>query len=149
MEPDTSSVRHALQKVVERVQELTNKHGGTLKIRLHPENLGFITLTVRCRGEQVDVDVVASRPEVATAMNTHKHLAAESLQTKGLQLGSFSVGHQETPSQGQQHSFSREDYDQIFRLRSSLRSTEAVQPVKPVLARAFAQGSARRVDYWT
>src|SRR5690606_323568 len=50
---------------------LAEQGGGEMKLTLHPEHLGEIQLKVSVKGEQVEVQMVADKPQVKQLLEQH------------------------------------------------------------------------------
>lgn len=82
-----------LTEVVDRVTEMVDfRRPGKIEIRLNPEELGTIELTIMQAAGQVSVDVQASDERVRSTMAAHRGDMIQQLEAKGLTVGSVTVG---------------------------------------------------------
>ena len=98
---DASALRLAAQQIVssvhdsiiDHIQEIAASQGrGRVVIRLQPEDLGSITVSVRSFGQRVEADIRASNDAVRDALVAHRGDLVQSVESKGLSLDSFNVG---------------------------------------------------------
>jgi flagellar hook-length control protein FliK len=96
---DTAALR---QQVVDKVQELAAMSGRhSVTIRLSPDDLGTITLAVSSLGENVEAKVTASNDVVRHALIGQRADLVQSIESRGLSLGSFTVGQEAAHHQGE------------------------------------------------
>lgn len=134
-------------EVLRRVQETLNelleaRRSRTVTIRLHPEELGEVVLKVHTFGSRVDTEVRSNNEHVRHAIVEGRAELARTVESKGLSMGSFSVGHHDAPHSGrQEHQVPmRQEFERIGRL--SLDSTLPVASTS-----AHGNRSERTVDY--
>jgi flagellar hook-length control protein FliK len=62
-----------------------------ITIRLNPEDLGTISMTVRSLGGAIDAQMSASHDHVRTALEQHRPYLVQQLEQRGLTLGSLTI----------------------------------------------------------
>ncbi|MBS1721910.1 MAG: flagellar hook-length control protein FliK [Armatimonadetes bacterium] len=88
------------QQIVDRIETMANAHrNGSVKIKLNPDDLGTITLTVRNFGTKIDTSIKASHDDVRAALELNRADLVKNVESRGLSLNSFQVG-QDAQSQG-------------------------------------------------
>lgn len=116
------------KRVVETVQELAAMRGrNTVTLRLNPEELGTLTLTVSSSQENVEAKVTASHEAVRHALAAHRDQLVQSIESRGLELGSFSVGHEDRQGTGQESRDMRQD----FARARNLADTQSLATERP------------------
>jgi hypothetical protein len=101
---DAKATEAVKAKVIEQVQEMAALRGnGRVTIRLSPEDLGTITLAVRSFGENIEVKATASNEGVRHVLHAQRTDLVQSVESRGLSLGSFTVGSEQhaDPQHGQ------------------------------------------------
>jgi flagellar hook-length control protein FliK len=92
-----------ISRIAEKIEELKDMVPvRTVTIRLEPQELGSIDLTVRSRGHRVEATMVAANDWVRSALETHRAELSDQLSTRGLQLSSFDVSSHAQPQAHQQ-----------------------------------------------
>ena len=71
---------------------LATRGGGTARLRLYPEQLGEVEITVSTRGNAVEVTIRAEEPVAQAAMLATREQLAEALGSRDLRMDGFSVG---------------------------------------------------------
>lgn len=137
-----------LQETIDKITDMVAANRpGTVTLKLHPEDLGTVDVTVKQIGNRTDVQVAASDDRVRTALQSHRTDLMQSLQTKGVEVGTVSLatntgdlnpGH----SQQQSSQATRQEFEQSANLRAF--STPA--PVS-VPQGTLTYGSMTTVDY--
>lgn len=82
-----------VSQVVDRIEMLAGarpKNGVT--ILLEPRELGAISMNIRSTGNQVEAQIQATDAGVRAALMQNRNLLDQSMQARGLSLGSMSVG---------------------------------------------------------
>ncbi len=99
----TEQYHEAKAKVIEQIEEIAATRGnGRVTIRLNPDDLGTITLAVRSFGDNVEAKITASNDNVRQSLHTHRADLVQSVESRGLNMNSFTVG-SETHADAQQH----------------------------------------------
>jgi hypothetical protein len=73
------------------MQALATRGGGTARLQLNPPHLGELQVTVRLRGSQVDVQVIAREPAAQALVNAGREGLGEALAARELRMESFEV----------------------------------------------------------
>lgn len=109
VELSTEQSATVLRQVADRLEALAAGNAARrVTIQLEPENFGHITLVVRQRGSDVEAEVYATNDAVRAAMESHRPMLASSLEQRGIQLGSMTVGHELPNESGRQEQAMRE-----------------------------------------
>ncbi len=141
-EPQAQEVR---QRVIDQVQELAAMRGrNTVTVRLNPEDLGSLTLTVLNAGENVEAKVTASNESVRHALATHRSDLVQSIESRGLSLSNFSVGQENRPDAQQQGQGNRQTQDmrQEFTRAHNLWSHTS----EPATTTTYTNSRAKGID---
>lgn len=119
--------RHVREAVADTVRDLVDaRRPGQMVLKLQPDDLGTVTVTVKTLGPRVDADVTASDPGLRHALAQHRHDLVAAVERRGLQMGEFTVGHeragwdasQNAGHRQQQGQPMRNDFEQAARLAS-------------------------------
>jgi hypothetical protein len=109
---------------------------GSTTIRLRPDDLGEITITVSVKGSEVRAEVSATSEGVRQTLSAHRGDLVSSLEQKGHTLSSFQVtsdraeanlGQQAGHSRSQNQSLQQEDFNRLARL-GALQQPTATRP---------------------
>jgi len=103
---------------------------GQVKIQLHPDDLGSITVTVRTIGHRVEADIVATNDAVRGALESSRPLLAPVVEAKGLQLGNLTINNPtaSTWSDGHSHQAdpqAQQQFQQMVGQRLTRQESEA------------------------
>lgn len=142
-------VRETMKQIVDRIESLAARRpGGTVTIKLSPEELGTIVLTVRSFGARVDADIAASNGSVRQALDQNRQALVQSVESRGLSLNSMNVGDRSAAFTSehagtQQHPQSRQDFERASNLRHFRE-----EPSLPVATRptAVPRGNTSGMD---
>lgn len=135
-----------MQRVVDQIETLAARRpGGSVTIKLDPEDLGEITLTVRSFGQALTADLQASQPQTASTLEANKAQLVTQLESRGHQVSSVSVTTStdssltQGQSQGQngQAPLGRDDFQRAVNLREVAAASLSSSPVN----RAFERPS--------
>jgi len=142
-------VRHVREAVADTIRDLVEaKRPGQMVLRLQPEDLGTVTVTVKTLGPKVDAEVTASDPQLRSQLAQHRHDLVASVERRGLQMGEFTVGHEQTAWDASQNAGHRQQQNQPMRNDFEQASRLAGQPVTSQLAVAtYAVSATDSVDY--
>ena len=137
-------------RIIDHVQEIAAMRGaGKVTIRLHPEELGTITVTVRSLGAAVTAEITASNESVRNALHVQRGDLVNSIESRGLSLNSLTVGQEaagEAQAQGQGDAQSGHAMRQEFERASNLWSVRT-PATEPAMAASTAIVADRAVDY--
>ena len=153
---DGSAIRQAAQQVVssvhdsivDHIQEIAASQGrGRVVIRLQPEDLGSITVSVRSFGQRVEADIRASNDAVRDALVANRGDLVQSVESKGLSLDSFNVGQEADgePQTSDQRADRNNDMRREFERFANL--SQASRKDVPVTAAPWFAPSTEAVDY--
>lgn len=81
-------------ELASRVVTMSREQFSQAEIRVTPDELGPIEITLRFDGEKVHAHFGAVTPEAREALNSNMHRLRELLSSEGLDLGQSFVGHQ-------------------------------------------------------
>lgn len=87
-EPPT---REAIAQIRERIEDATLRRPQRMTIRLNPDSLGEITLTIKQAGSSLVADFAATDDRMRHALVEHRQALAASLELKQIQLQDFRV----------------------------------------------------------
>lgn len=138
------AIRHQLaearRQAFEQVEELVATRGnGRVTIRLNPEELGSLTVAVTSIGESVETKITASNEQVRHSLHTHRADLIQTIESRGLTMSSFSVGHEaNADQQGQQRQGhdARQDFARSHNLAQHSRHDETTRPTYTRFAHA-------------
>jgi len=147
-----------IRQIVDRVETLAAAHrpGGVL-VRLDPQDLGTIILTVKSIGDQIEANIVASDDRVRTALDTSRSHLAQALEAKGFSLKSVAVteasstqtqAELSSQNRGQSHQQSRQD-QQALRQQSNMWVYAYNAPSSASSQGGFVRSSQAGLDLWT
>lgn len=143
-------VRHVREAVADTIRDLVEaRRPGQVVLRLQPDDLGTVTVVVKTLGPRVDASVTASDPGLRASLAQHHHELAASVERRGLQMGTFTVGHEnaswsasrDAGYRQQQHRPMTEDFERVGRLANPTPS--ATTPA----ATPYATVAIDNVDY--
>ena len=90
-----------IRQVADRIELLAAARSNNgVVIHLEPRDLGSITLVIKNQGESVNAQLYASHDHVRTALQQGRAQLGQSLEQRGIQLASVSVGSQSDFKQG-------------------------------------------------
>lgn len=143
---DAHKAAEARTKVIEQIQEITaTQRTGSVTIRLSPEELGSITVSLKSLGEGVEATVTASNESVRQSLHSHRADLVQTAESKGLTITSLTVGseqHTELNHQGHNKNHAqdmRQEYARSINLYGS-------QNEKPQQLQAYRALSLTGVD---
>lgn len=131
-EPSRNEPQRILRTLSDHIENAALGRGpSTIRVHLNPVELGSVTLVVKTVGNRVDAELNASNDALAAALNEHKGLLGQSIQSRGLTLGEVLVGH---GGQQNSHSYQAPDQQQEFQRVIHLRSNAPadVTPTDPI-----------------
>ncbi|MBS1707104.1 MAG: flagellar hook-length control protein FliK [Armatimonadetes bacterium] len=143
-------VRQVREAVADTIRDLVEaKRPGQMTLRLQPEDLGTVTVTVRTLGPRVDADVTASDQGLRASLAQHRHELMASVEKRGLQMGNFTVGQEnnawdasrQAGHRQQQGQPMREDFERAGRMASA--TAVMTDPVTSV----YSAATTDNVDY--
>lgn len=82
----------SLQNISAGLQKMISGAGGEMKIRLKPEGMGELNLSVKTRGNDVSLKVLASNQQAKEILEQSVSSLKESLAQKNLQFGKIDFG---------------------------------------------------------
>jgi hypothetical protein len=137
---DRDALAQVRERVIEQIEEMVATRGnGRVTVRLSPEDLGSLTIAVSSLGESVETKITASNEQVRHALHTHRADLIQTIESRGLTMNSFTVGHeanadhQGQPRQGQD---ARQDFARAHNLAQHARHEETARPTFTRFARA-------------
>ncbi|MBV6458222.1 MAG: hypothetical protein HONBIEJF_01347 [Fimbriimonadaceae bacterium] len=106
---------------------------GQVKIQLHPEDLGSITVTVRTTGNRVEAEIAATNDSVRGALETSRPLLAPVVEAKGHQLANLTIHNPSASSWTDGHSRqtdpqAQQQFQQMVGARLTRQETEPTPP---------------------
>lgn len=116
-----------LAETIDRVTELVSMNRpGSITLRLHPEELGTITATVKNVADVFHVMFEASDEHVSKALSHHRGELVTQIESKGQQVGTVQVQTStlqfNNDQSGQNQQMSRQDFEQSARLNQAVNS---------------------------
>ncbi len=141
--PDLERVALAgMREVAEAVQDIiAARRPAQVKVELTPPDFGIIEVSVAQSRDGAEIDLRASDEGVRQALNAHRHELVQSIEGRGIALGSLNVGHH---SAGQGDG-SQSDMRRDFQAAANMSAFDAsAEPTSAPTRRSFHQGS---VDY--
>ncbi len=145
----TQAVSSVHESIVDHIQEIAASQGrGRVVIRLQPEDLGTITVSVRSFGQRVEADIRASNDTVRDALVASRGDLVQSVESKGLSLGSFNVGHEAGSDRqtSDQRADQNQDMRQVFERFANVSRTSS-EDVPATSAAPWFAPSTEVVDY--
>ena len=89
---DEKAQREVMRQTIDRIDRMTiHRPMSQMVIRLSPENLGEITLTVRTMGVRSEADITATNERVVHALEANRVQLTQTIEGKGVNLGSLSL----------------------------------------------------------
>ncbi|NMB53308.1 MAG: flagellar hook-length control protein FliK [Leptolinea sp.] len=88
-----------IQKVSTEVAELVREQGQSMRVQIHPENLGKIDLRLVSNSDGMKVVITAEVPATARLLETHLDQLQRSLSNAGVSISGMSVNSQGAQSQ--------------------------------------------------
>ena len=128
------TARSVQSQIVDAARQIAD---GTIEVRLSPEELGRVRLTVAQRDAEVTISVLAERSETLDLMRRHADALSSDLRQAGFDRLSFSFG------QGSGEQASGDDRSALPRPEldtSEAGANKRPDPANPAPARAVAQG---------
>lgn len=125
---------------------LAFRREGALTIHLEPRELGQITMSVKMENGNVSTEIKASNQQVAQSLEANKQDFVRQVESRGLSLGSFSVGmsNQGQSGNGQQQTANHQDFTRQANI-SKFFTTSTSQPSAALATTSVSSG--RGLDY--
>lgn len=136
-----------IRQVIDRVESLAAGARQNVTIHLDPKDFGSITLVVKRSGTEVEAEFYASHDAVRQALETNKNGLQSSLEQRGVQLSSMTVGSELPNSSGRQEQASKEAAQQAQR-QFTPRSERNEVPTYSLDAMRNLTRRASGVDLW-
>lgn len=130
------------QQISQGVETMTRSGQTTMRLNLHPEELGRIDLRLTVNAQGTWVSVTADQKETSQLLQQHLNDLRQSLTQAGVQLGGLNVG-QET-SQGYQETLSQAKLYKTGRSSSQVSAAISDSSESP---RSRSLGSDATLDY--
>lgn len=114
-------IRESTEALMKMAEE---RRPGQITVRMMPEDLGIIEVTLSQFGTRFDIDVQATDDRVRSSMNAHRNDLVQNLETRGVNVGSFNVSDQtkgdmtQQQQRQQQEGLLREDLQRAANLNS-------------------------------
>ena len=147
----TSAVASVHESIVDHIQEIAASQGrGRVVIRLQPEDLGTITVSVRSFGQRVEADIRASNDAVRDALVANRGDLVQSVESKGLSLNSFNVGQEagdEAQTSDQRTDGNRDMRQEFERFANLSQASRKDVPVTAAAPAPWFAPSTEVVDY--
>jgi flagellar hook-length control protein FliK len=116
-----------MDQIIDKATLRTTQGHSEVQIRLKPEFLGNVKMTIAADKEQVMVRVVTDQPMVKEIIETHLHQLKTELQNQGLTIDKFDV----MVNADADHQHSREQFAQMFKQHSSQNDRRQPQVQQP------------------
>jgi flagellar hook-length control protein FliK len=130
-----------IQKVSTEVAELVREQGQSMRLQIHPENLGKIDLRLVSNSDGMKVVMTAEVPATAKLLEAHMDQLRQSLSNAGVSISGMSVN-----SQGAQGQPDNAGPGQSLKGQMRLTST-AIQPDVETASAATVQVGSSSLDY--
>lgn len=130
-----------IQKVSTEVAELVREQGQSMRLQIHPENLGKIDLRLVSNSDGMKVVMTAEVPATAKLLETHMDQLRQSLSNAGVSISGMSVN-----SQGAQGQPDNAALGQSLKGQMRLPSTATLPEVENAAAATVQVGSSS-LDY--
>jgi flagellar hook-length control protein FliK len=137
-------IRESTEALMKMAEE---RRPGQITVRMMPEDLGIIEVTLSQFGTRFDIDVQATDDRVRSSMNAHRNDLVQNLETRGVNVGSFNVSDQtkgdmtQQQQRHQQEGLLREDLQRA----ANLNSWETPAPISTP-APSYAVANRQAVD---
>ena len=103
IKPDDTQTAAVKAKVIDQVQEMVALRGNNrVTIKLQPDDLGTLTVSVQSAGDKVSAQVTASNNHLRDSLHAQRSELLQGIENKGLSLNSFTVGKEPGPEAWQQ-----------------------------------------------
>lgn len=94
-EPTEEVARRGVEQIIARVDRLQElRPPGNIVIRMSPEDLGTVTLSIRAGSVQPEARISASHEQMFHALQTHKQELSAVVEAKGVTLSGFDFNNQ-------------------------------------------------------
>jgi|GEM_PF-3356412 len=81
-----------MRQIMDRIETMAEaRPGGNVTIRLHPEDMGIVTVTLRQVGGRTEAEMSASHDPVRAALEANKGQLIQHAEQRGVNLGSVNV----------------------------------------------------------
>lgn len=127
----TQAVR---QQAIDQILEMAQQQPGrSVTVRLHPEELGSITVQLVHREDGHEVQVKASHDSVRAALSQSRHELSQNLEAKGVNLLSFDVSSDSAnaDTSAQQQRLNQDDFSAAHRLFGGGKNQEPLAAPRP------------------
>jgi|GEM_PF-4122144 len=137
-------IRESTEALMKMAEE---RRPGQVTVRMMPEDLGIIEVTLSQFGSRFDIDVNATDDRVRASMSAHRGDLVQNLETRGVSVGNFNVGDQtkgdmtNQQQRQQQENLMREDLQRA----ANLNSWETSAPISTP-APSYAVANRQAVD---
>jgi flagellar hook-length control protein FliK len=130
-----------IQKISTEVVELAREQGQSMRIQIHPENLGKIDLRLISNSDGMKVVMTAEVPATAKLLETHLDQLQKQLSNAGLSISGMSVN-----SQGAQGQFANQSLNQS-QTGNQLTGIPVFQKDTEIATPQIAKVSSSSLDY--
>jgi flagellar hook-length control protein FliK len=130
-----------IREISQEVANLVREQGQSMRIQVHPENMGKIDLRLISNSDGMRVVMTAEVPATAKLLETHLDQLNRSLTEAGLTVSGMSVNSQGAQGQTNNQSFNQANPGLIKITRPGLIEEPAAQSLVPI------QMSASGLDY--
>lgn len=115
-----------MRDVADAVQDIiASRRPSQVKVELTPPDFGVIEVSVSHSRERADIELRASDEAVRHALNTHRQELVQSIEGRGVTLGSLNVGQHQAGQGGEQTGDMRRDFQAAANLSSFESLTES------------------------
>lgn len=132
-----------IREISQEVITLANEHGKSLRIQVHPENMGKIDLHLISGKDGMQVMIKAEVPATARLLENHMDELNRSLSNAGLSIGGMSVSNQGAQGQANHQGLNHTNQSGNRTLRPGLSSEPVIE--KPVALTMSASGLDYRI----
>lgn len=126
VEADALLKQAVIKQTIDRIEDMAiHKPLSQMTIRLNPDNLGEISVTIKTMGAKSDAEISVTNDKVMVAMQESKQQLSNTIEQKGLNLNSLTLQFGGSESgRGQQNT--TEDFQRLNRM-ANLRSDDSAQ----------------------
>lgn len=132
-----------IREISQEVITLANEHGKSLRIQVHPENMGKIDLHLISGKDGLQVTIKAEVPATARLLENHMDELNRSLSNAGLSIGGMSVSNQGTQGQANHQGLQHTNQAVNKTLRTGLSNEPVID--KPVASTMTVSGLDYRI----
>jgi flagellar hook-length control protein FliK len=132
-----------IREISQEVANLVREQGQSLRIQVHPENMGKIDLRLISNSDGMRVIMTAEVPATAKLLENHMNQLQRSLAEAGLSISGMSVNSQSAQGQSNNQSLNQSQLSQMRANQPII--LEEPETITPALVRTLSSGLDYRV----